>query len=270
MTTKKSKIRPPFKIFGGKYYLSQWIVENFPENYEEMDYVEPFCGAASVFLNKNPSNGNEIINDLDPNLIKIFKALRDEPSLFIKKVKNTTYSERVFKREQEKNEFEDLLSHALNEFILRRMSRSGLKKAFGWSDRQRGGQPGDVNAWKTIAAQLPVISERLQKTRIYNKPAIEIIDAYNEPNVLIYADPPYLETTRVSPKAYDKEMTIDDHIKLSDVLKQCNSKVIVSGYPSMLYNNLYKDWNCVKKQIPNHASQQKTKTIKTEVLLKNY
>jgi len=40
-------IRPPFKIHGGKYYLSKWIIEHLPPEYEKYDYVESHVGAGS-------------------------------------------------------------------------------------------------------------------------------------------------------------------------------------------------------------------------------
>ena len=82
MILKKKRLRPAFKIHGGKYYLSSWVIEHFPKNYEEMDYVEPFAGAASVLLNKEKSS-LEAINDLNLGIVQIFRALRDEPEDFI-------------------------------------------------------------------------------------------------------------------------------------------------------------------------------------------
>ena len=272
---KPKKIRPAFKIFGGKYYLSDWIIDLFPENYTGMDYVEPFCGAASVFLNKTPSNENhiEVINDIDPGVFNISCALRDESKAFIKMLKKTKYSEVVFKKalKQKDGPFESYMDHAINDFILRRMSRSGMKTVFGWSDRERGGQPGDLNAWKTIISDtLPIIAERLKSTRIFNKSGVEIINAFDSENTLFYVDPPYDPDSRVSKDVYGFEMTPEDHIRLSDELKRCKGKVIVSGYASPLYNRLYEGWRCEKKKIANHSSQQKKKKYKTECCWMNF
>lgn len=264
------KIRPPFKCHGGKFYLSQWIIENMPENYQKFDYLEPFCGAASVFINKEPSEDREIINDLDKKVIAIMKTLRDEPEAFIKKVRNTTYSERVFKRELNRTEFESEFDIAFNEFVLRRMSRGGLKKAFAWSNRERGGQPGDVNAWKTIVKELPKISERLKKVFILNKPATEVINAFNYENMLCYCDPPYVPDSRTSKNTYECELDTDGHIALANALLKFKGKVILSGYQSTLYKRLYADWRCIKKKVANHASQDKTKAIKVECLWVNF
>ena len=267
------KLRPPFKCHGGKRYLAAWIIEHFPENYNLMDYVEPYLGAGSVLLNKTASQGTESINDLNIGVVQIFRALRDEPAYFISRLKRTKYSEATFDKaiKKQSSEIKDYVDHAINEFILRRMSRGGLRQNFAWSDRERGGQPGDVNAWETIIKDhLPVIAERIKNIHIFNKPALEIINAFNEPNVLLYCDPPYLAETRVSNNAYEHEMDTNDHIKLAEALKQFKGKIVLSGYPSTLYKRLYKEWQCVKCKIANHSSQQKVKQVKTEQLWMNY
>lgn len=263
------KIRPPFKMHGGKYYLNSWIIENMPANYEQLDYIEPFCGAANVLINKNQSN-LEVISDIDEKIIFIMKALRDSPEKFIKKIKNTTYSENVFNKSLKNKELEDEFDIAVNEFILRRMSRGGMKKNFAWSERKRGGLPGDVNAWKTISKELFKITKRLEKVIILNKSAFEIIETFNYENALIYADPPYVPDTRISKNVYDNEMTLEEHEKLGNLLNRFKGKVIISGYPSTLYKKLFKEWKCIKKKIPNHSSQKKQKDIKTECLWVNF
>lgn len=267
-----SKLRPPFKCHGGKYYLSSWIIENFPDEYEKLDYVEPYCGAASVFINKVPSEGSEVLNDMNDGIVKIFKALRDEPNTFIKRIKRTRYTERVFNRclKNQDKEWEDYIDHAVNEFILRRMSRGGLKKTFAWSNRERGGQPGDVNAWETIIKQLPEIAERLYGSWVFNKPAIDVIKAFDDDNVLLYCDPPYLEETRTVTNTYEHEMSDDDHIELANALKSFKGKVVLSGYPSSLYKRMFEGWKCLRKKIANHASQQASKKHKTECLWLNF
>lgn len=269
------KIRPIFKIHGGKYYLCSWILEHFPKGHEKMDYIEPFCGAASVFLNKSAVEGGakEIINDVDHGAIQVFRALRDEPDAFIKRIKRIEYNEKSFDRAKKKldaNEYKDYMEEAITEYVVRRMSRGGLKRAFAWSNRARGGQPGDVNAWKTMLGHLKMIAGRIQDVHLFNKNGIEVIEAFDSDNAMCYADPPYLKETRTSKDSYQHEMTDDDHIRLATVLNKFKGKVAISGYPSTLYRRLYKEWNCHKRQVPNHASQQKKKQVKTEVVWTNY
>lgn len=265
----KKKIRPSFKCHGGKFYLCQWVLENFPLGYENLTYIEPFSGAASVMMNKLPSQ-EECLNDLDSGIVAILRVLRDQCDEFIACLKKTKYTQKNFELAMSRKEFVNDLDYAVNEFVLRRMSRGGLKTAFAWSERTRGGRPGDENAWTTMHKILPVISERLQSVYILNRPASEVIKAFNISSTLLYVDPPYLPDTRQSKEAYQFEMDADDHVTLSDQLKNFRGKVMVSGYPSILYNRLYKGWRCEKKKIANHASQQKQKPVKTEMLWMNY
>jgi DNA adenine methylase len=272
----KKKLRPPIKTHGGKYYLCNWIIDNFPENYQNMVYLEPYCGGANVLLNKEQSK-EECINDIHLGIIQIFRALRDEPGEFIQRIKKLKYCQKTFDRlkNKEENNYEDYnytdyIDHAVNEFALRRMSRGGLKNHLAWSTRKRGNQPGDLNAWQTIIEMLPCIAKRIESVYITNKPAIEIIKAFNNKDVLLYLDPPYLPESRTSINVYEHEMNTDDHIQLSEVLENFHGKVVLSGYPSKLYNRLYNNWNCKKKNIANHASQKKVKDQKTEMLWMNF
>jgi len=273
MTQTKKKLRPPVKTHGGKFYLCEFIISNFPENYQELTYCEPMCAGASVFLNKEPGH-NEVISDIDTGLVYVFKALRDEPKEFIDRLKRIRYTERSFKMavNRAKQDFADYLDHAVNEYMLRRMSRGGMKKAFAWSDRERGGQPGDVNAWETMLCQLPVVAERVKNTVILNKPVFEILKVWDEEDTLFYLDPPYLPETRTdgATAVYDHEMTVEDHIALLALAKNCKGKVIISGYSSPLYNRTLKGWKVKKKNVPNNSSQAKTKDRRIEVLWMNY
>lgn len=265
-------LRPPFKIHGGKRYLYSWIIENFPKDYETMDYIEPFVGAGSVLLNKVPCLPTKIeaINDIDPGVIQIFRAVKEECDEFVRILKKIKYSERTFKAALKKKEFPNYMEHAVNEFILRRMSRGGLKRAFGWSERERGGKPGDLNAWETILGILPAISERIRNVHLINRRARVVIDAMNDANALCYCDPPYAPETRTSPNTYEYEMTVEQHEELAESLMRFKGKVIISGYQCPLYNRLYKGWRCVKKTVPNHSSQQKQKDMRTEAIWMNW
>lgn len=267
------KIRPPVKTHGGKHYLKNFIIENFPENYEELIYCEPLCGGASVLLNKNKSK-QEIISDLDKGLISIFKALRDEPQEFIERIKKIKYTEKSFNlaKEAEDGEFEDYIALAVNEYTLRRMSRGGMRKSFAWSERQRGGKPGDVNAWETMTEELVNISERVKDAIILNENFFDLFKIWDEEDTLWYIDPPYLPSTRneSAVSVYKYEMTVEDHINLLQVIKNCRGKIVLSGYSSPVYNRALKGWKCKKKDVPNNSSQTKTKDRRLECIWMNY
>lgn len=257
-------LRPIFKCHGGKYYLCQWIIGHFPKNYTKLKYIEGCGGAASVLLNKERSS-EEIYNDADPSIAAIVQELAaDDPLEFINEVKKTNYDETTFKWS------ETTENNSLAELVRRRFSRGGLGKAFAWSERERGGQPGDVNAWETFKLELVHIAERLNHVDVYCLPVSELVERFDADNVLWYIDPPYLPNTRQAQKVYRFEMTEEDHIDLASKLNEAKGKVVLSGYQSSLYTKLYKSWNLTCRPIANHAGQGKAKQKRIECLWRNF
>ena len=61
-----------------------------------------------------------------------------------------------------------------------------------------------------------------------------------------------------------------EHRDLAILLGKCKAKVVVSGYPSKLYNEIYGDWRRVEFDIANHAAGGKSKSRETECLWMNF
>ena len=89
--------RPPIKIRGSKFHCRKWIIDHFPEDFHKRSYCEPFAGGCSVLLNKGKSDV-EIVNDIDKGITDILKALRDEPTEFIDRLKSIKYTKENFKK----------------------------------------------------------------------------------------------------------------------------------------------------------------------------
>jgi DNA adenine methylase len=59
---------------------------------------------------------------------------------------------------------------------------------------------------------------------------------------LVYADPPYLASTRRRARVYRHEYTFEDHGRLLETLKSLPCRVMLSGYASDLYENALHGW----------------------------
>jgi len=260
------------KIHGGKYYLCNFIIENFPENYDKMTYVEGFGGAASVLLNKKRSI-KEVYSDLHGPTANIFLTLVTKPDELVETIRKIEYKEESFQAAKLASlafQYNDLPS-AVSELVLRRMSRGGMKSHFSWSTWLRGGQPGDLNAWETFKDLLPKIANRLQGVEVLNESALTLLPKFGQDdNTLVYLDPPYLHTTRTAKSVYDCEMTEEEHRKLAALANEAKAKVLVSGYDSPLYQELYNGWRVIKKEVPNNSGQGKVKQRRVECLWLNY
>ena len=146
-----------------------------------------------------------------------------------------------------------------------------MKTHFSWSERKRGGKPGDENAWNTYKDMLPEICNRLSNVEITNKNLFDLLEEMGKmDDILWYIDPPYLPSTRTVSKVYDHEMTEMDHIKLCEIIQGVKGKVLLSGYQSDLYTKMLKNWTMETYSMANHSSQTKEKQRRIEVLWRNY
>ena len=70
---------------------------------------------------------------------------------------------------------------------------------------------------------------------------------------LVYSDPPYLHSARKSARRYRYDYDDADHAALLGLLGELPCAVMVSGYPSALYEELLGGWRSVSVQVMNHA-----------------
>lgn len=235
-------MKPPFPYFGGKQTLAREIVSLFPDHEH---YVEPCAGGLAVLLAK-PVSPIETVNDLDGALITFWRVLRD--------------------READLRRALDLTPHARGEMDVARRAlvvdgdeletarRVWIRLAQG-----RGSNLGDQSAgWRYAASpdygsaarhldgyrsRVPACARRIRHVSLENRPAVEIVRDYGRHDrVLLYVDPPYVSSTRSKAKRYGHEMTDDDHRMLAATLADAAAAVVVSGYPSSLYDQLYAGW----------------------------
>jgi len=81
---------------------------------------------------------------------------------------------------------------------------------------------------------------------------------------LIYSDPPYLLHTRTSARRYRFDYEEQDHVELLELLKTLPCQVILSGYPSALYDELLQGWRSIELQVMNQDG------VRTEKLWFNF
>jgi len=262
------KLRPPVKWHGGKHYLARRIIQFFPDHHT---YVEPFGGAASVLLNKKPSPV-EVYNDLDERITRLFRILRDHGDELARRLALTPYSEVEFR--DATSPHDDEIEQARRDFVRWRLSLGGRGDSFSFTLHRVRREMADVVSGylSTIDEQLPLIIERLRRVELVSRPALEVIKKWDSPDTLIYCDPPYVADTRHSGSldVYGHEMSDKQHRELAKLLGRCKSRIVVSGYPSDLYEELYAGWDRQEFDIANHAAGTKQKKRAIECLWMNY
>lgn len=229
-----------FKYPGSKWSISSWIIGFFPEHHS---YLEPFAGSLAVLMNK-PRSNIETVNDLDENVVNLFEWIRKDPEQLAHAIYWTPYA-----RSEYEKAFvsvpEDSLGKAVNFYIRLNMGH-GFRttgEKVGWKNDVQGRERAYASQdWVNLPEKIMQAAERLRGVQIECKPAAELIGRFNFPNVLIYADPPYVLNTRHG-KQYRYEMNNKDHNDLLDVLLAHKGPVLLSGYDNGLYNDRLRSWH---------------------------
>lgn len=239
----KNILRPALRYHGGKYMIASWIISHFPDH---KVYVEPFAGAASILLRK-PRSYAEIYNDLDGEIVNVFKVLRDHGKRLKKMLELTPFSREEYFASY--GQTEDPIERARMTIIKSFMGfgSDSIKNKSGFRSNSNRSGTTPAHDWKNYADKISMLTERLGGVVIENLPAEMIIKRFDTPQTLFYIDPPYLHSTRTKAKRYKYEMTDEDHIRLAGQLKSVKGKVIISGYASSLYDELYRDWHREEK-----------------------
>lgn len=235
--------RPIVRYHGGKWLLAPWIVSHFPAH---RIYVEPFGGGASVLLRK-PRARAEVYNDLDGEIVNLFRVARDQGEDLRRALELTPFARAEFKASYEPSE--DPLEQARRTVVRSFMGFGSNSHNRATGFRSNSDRLGTTPAqdWRHYPAAFGEIIGRLQGVVIENRDALEVIQAHDGPATLHYIDPPYLPDTRDPGADYRFEMDEAGHVRLAEVLHGLEGAVVVSGYPSALYEDLYSGWTRTEK-----------------------
>jgi DNA adenine methylase len=262
----------PLKWHGGKHYLAKAIIDLMPPH---VHYVEPYFGGGSVLLEKDPVGVSEVVNDKNRELTNFWRVLQS-PNLFsqfIRVIQAIPFSQVEWRdsADARATTFPDP-NRAVKFFVRCRQSRAGKFDCFATlsKNRTRRAMNEQASAWLTAIDGLPAVAERLKRVVVLNDDASKVISREDSKNTLFYLDPPYLHDTRVSTSDYKHEMTADEHRELLLTIHQLKGKVMLSGYPSKLYDDLLADWGRVSIEIDNKASSASRKPVKTECIWSNF
>lgn len=251
-------MRAVVKYPGSKWSLAEWIISRFPAHHS---YLEPFFGSGAVLFNKSRSN-IETVNDLDGNVVNLFRWIKNDPEKLAHEIYYTPYARQVYE-----DAFsavpEDSLEKAVNYYIRLNMGhgfRTNGEKV-GWKNDVQGRERAYASRdWCHLPDRIMQAAERLRGVQIDNRPALELIPRFNYPNVLIYCDPPYMLGTRHG-KQYRFEMADEDHEALLAALLKHKGYVVISGYDTELYRDMLSGWRMCEKTAYSQVCSKKREII---------
>jgi DNA adenine methylase len=258
--------RPVMRYHGGKWRLAPWIISHFPEHAR---YVEPYGGAASVLVRKDVVDC-EVYNDLDEDLVNVFRVLRD-PALaerlrvvatltpYARAEYELSYSAAVDPVERARR----TVFRAYSSFggTGARRCRTGMRPALGG----RGNRP-ELD-WRGWPSQIPAFHERLSRVHIEQADALKLLRKYDRADTLFFVDPPYPHSTRsmvqtASHYHYAVELTDEDHRRLGEQLRAMVGMVVVSGYACELYDDeLFSGWQRRTRLARANGGKERTEVL---------
>jgi DNA adenine methylase len=224
---------PPFAYFGGKASLADRIIAVLPAH---RHYVEPFAGSLAVLLAKPPTV-METVNDLDRRLMTFWRVLRDRGDELARSCYLTPHSRAEHQDAYDLEPVEDDLETARRIWVQLTQGRGGTLRRTGWRHFQNPGGRGPTSMPDYLEAYV---------TRMA------------------------LGSTRAS-RQYGVEMSSErEHRELAAELHQCRAAVVLSGYPSALYDELYGDWDRIEfDAFTGQANRTGAEGRRTEVLWSN-
>lgn len=243
---------------GGKKLLRKRILEEFPEEGTFNRYIEVFGGAGWVLFSSDRHAKMEVYNDVNGNLVNLFKCTKYHPEALQKELEYTLMSREQFFDAKEQIDIRGLtdIQRAARFYIL-------IKESFGSDLRSFGVRSKNMD---NAIDYISTVSKRLNNVVIENQDFEHILKTYDKQDALFYLDPPYYETE----KYYLDRFTLEDHIRLRDTLSGIKGKFLLSYNDCEYVRELYSNYNIISVERPHNLVQGEKKPKYKELLIKNY
>lgn len=271
ITERTQTVRQLFPWVGSKWRMMPRLIPLMPHHKR---YVSLFGGSAADILRK-PRSKEEVYNDLDKDVANVFAVLQEatKRKQLSYRLEYTPYSRLQF-------------SHCID--VIHSSESDAVKRAwafmvcaiFGFTGRapslsRAGGFAVNLHLpssqrWKYISANVEYVARRFRSILVENRPWQDVLERHEGPDTFVYADPPYVSSTRVNKKMYTSEFSNDDHLDLLKALNRTQAKVMLSGYPHPLYDELLGNWKRYEFDVQCTISPKRRKPRRTEVVWCNY
>ena len=261
--------RPVVRWHGGKWRLAPWIVAHLPPH---RVYTEAYGGGGSVLLRK-PRVHAEVWNDLDDDVVGLFRVLRDPVAAdeLVRRLELTPFARSEFRWSFDIGADSCAIERA-RALVIRSFQGFGSNAHAGHSTgfRANSSRSGTTPAgdWANYPDALRAVVARLRGVVVENRPALEVIATHDSPDTLHYVDPPYLWETRqlssgaVAPKnRYRYEMDAAQHADLLAALRDVSGMVVLSGYPDDRYDTALPQWRRVERAAFADGARPRTEVL---------
>lgn len=241
---------------GGKKLLRKKIIEQFPKSINR--YIEVFGGAGWVLFAKDKHADMEVYNDLNGNLVNLFRCVKYHPDALQNELDWILVSREQFFDCIAQNDIQGMTD-------IQRAARfyCRIKLSFGVGLQTFGVRSRDMQ--KTIA-YLQEVSKRLNKVVIENVDFDRLIKTYDRESALFYCDPPYYEAEKYYPDRFQSE----DHVRLRDALTQIKGKFVLSYNDCPEIRELYGKYKLIEVERQDNLAAKTNPRRYRELIIKNF
>lgn len=218
-------------------------------------------------LLRKPRSYAEVYNDLDGEIVNLFRVLRNPSQAreLVRLVEMTPFSRVEFEQaylpdgdpiEQARR----LLTRSFMGFGA--AGTTGNNTGFRNNSTRSGTTP--ATDWANYPPAPAAIAERMRGVIIEMLPALDVLQKFDGDDALFYLDPPYPLSTRGKQSAagYRHEMTDDQHREMAKIVRNLKGKAIISGYACDLYDNeLFPDWQRLTKDVHAEGARDRTEVL---------
>jgi DNA adenine methylase len=240
---------------GGKHILAKTIIKMMPEHHA---YVEVFGGAGWVLFKKPPSRV-DVWNDLNGDLVNLFRVVRNRLNAFKQRqyfllASREEYT--TFQQALKAGKFKDDIDRAIAFYYCIKNS-FGSSVYNGWAFG-----PDRPPTYRNGLDHLDAARDRLKNVFIDNLSFDRLIHNWDRGKTLFYCDPPYHMLLDLKGRSYYQcTFSVDDHKRLRDTVRGVAGKVILSYDDHPEVRKLYrKGFNIVETAPVHYCMNNKRNT----------
>lgn len=258
--------KTPITYYGGKINLVSTILPLIPDH---RVYIEPFFGGGAVFFAKEPSEA-EVINDTNNMVINFYEVVKSDFENLKTKIEGTLFARASYTVALSIYRMPHLFSKLTQAWAFYIGTNMGFSCQIGsWGFDKYNKRVKAFRNKKLIFDES--IVRRLENVQIEHLDALKVMVNRDADDVFFYLDPPYPNSNQGHYSGY----TMEDFVRLLDVLVSLKAKFILSSYPYEILQEYAKRhrWHTKTFDKPlsaRKAGTGKPRTRKTEVLTANF
>ncbi|MCQ9426662.1 DNA adenine methylase [Pseudomonas sp. LJDD11] len=241
---------------GGKRRLAKHLLPLFPKH---DCYVEVFAGGAALFFKRPEPAKVEVLNDLNGELVNLYRVVQNHLEEFIRQFKWALSSRQIFEwQKMTRPETLTDIQRAARFFYLQQHAFGG--KVSGQTFGTATTTPA-INLLR-IEENLSAAWQRLSGTYLENLPWLECAERYDRPHTFHYMDPPYWKTA-----GYGVGFGFEQYEAMADFMRRCKGRVMVSINDHPDIRDVFIDFQMSRLETRYTTANLKSATARTAVEL---